>query len=455
MLFQSQEFTLLLLPVTLALFYAFAGSRDARDAIIGVSSLIFYGWWDPRFVPLFLAHVLATWAGAKATAATGRKLWADLAVAAQFASLAFFKYTDFLLQNLAAAMGATLPPSGIILPIGISFFTFQLVSYLIDVRRGESPAHSLREVYLFIAFFPQLIAGPIVRHNELVHQFALDPRRPGVAERLGKGFCLFVLGLAKKVLLADQLAATIDPLFAPGAAAPSFGQAWVGSLGFTLQVFLDFAAYSEMAIGLGYMFGFTIPENFAAPLRATDLQELWRRWHITLTRFLRDYLYRPLGGNRAGPGRFVFATMVTMTACGLWHGAGWNFLLWGVLHGVGLLVVAAWKTVDRPIPMLPAWFLTMFFFVAVNTVFRAPDLATAWTFIVTTTGVHGFGGPFAGMGIVAISGLVSIVLPASHRLAERWIKPYPALAVAAAAAFVYLVVYVGRGAPQSFVYFQF
>ena len=209
MLFQSQAFVLVLLPITLALYYAFAGRPLIRQAILVLSSLVFYGWWDARFVPLLLGHCVVAWAGPKLAQATGRRGFIDAAIVLQFLSLATFKYTNFLVANAEAVLGVALPKAEILLPIGISFFTFQLVSYLVDVRRGEAPAYSLWPILLYISFFPHLIAGPIVRHNELLPQFAADPRRSGVAERFGKGLTLFIVGLVKKVLIADGLAKVV------------------------------------------------------------------------------------------------------------------------------------------------------------------------------------------------------------------------------------------------------
>ena len=458
MLFQSQEFILLLLPITLALYYAVADRPTARQATLVLASLIFYGWWDARFVPLLLAHCAIAWAGPVLAQKTGRRAFIDAAIVLQFLSLAFFKYTNFLVANVEQATGIVLPKSDILLPIGISFYTFQLVSYLIDVRRGHAPAHPLGSILLYISFFPHLIAGPIVRHNELLPQFAADPLRPGVAERLGKGLTLFIIGMAKKVLLADPLSRLADPIFASAAlaaSATSFGSAWTGALAFTFQLFLDFSAYSEMAIGLALMFGLILPENFRNPYRATSLRDFWRRWHITLATFLRDYVYIPLGGNREGSARYVLAVMVTMGACGLWHGAGWTYVTWGLLHGAGLIACAAYQSLQRPLPAPVGWLLTMLFVIAGWVIFRSPTFAAAQDLLSAMAGFHGFSGRIQGRTLLIFAAAASLLMPSSHELIERWLKPWPSLAMPLAVTFAFMMLRINTEAPVNFIYFQF
>jgi D-alanyl-lipoteichoic acid acyltransferase DltB (MBOAT superfamily) len=257
------------------------------------------------------------------------------------------------------------------------------------------------------------------------------------------------------VLLADQLAPVVDAAFVPAAAAVSFGQAWTGAAGFTFQLFLDFSAYSEMAIGLALMFGLWLPENFQTPYRAADLRDFWRRWHITLSRFLRDYIYVPLGGSRHGFARYVLATMITMTLCGLWHGAGWTFVAWGAMHGVGLVVCAAYRTIGPPLPAPIGWALTMLFVIAGWVMFRSPDFGTAWTMLVAMAGLNGFDGRLASAGLIATAAAVSLLVPSSHDLANCWIRPYPPIGIALAGCFAYLVLRVSREQPVTFIYFQF
>jgi D-alanyl-lipoteichoic acid acyltransferase DltB (MBOAT superfamily) len=458
MLFQSQGFILLFLPAALAAYYALSRSASARQwALIG-ASLVFYGWWDARFIPLLIGQVTATWLLALLHARLNARWPLVLGVVLNLSSLATFKYLDFLLLNIEAASGLALPRAHIVLPIGISFFSFQLISYLVDRMRGDAPIYPYRPFALFVMVFPHLIAGPIVRHNELVPQFALDPRRPGLAQRFGIGLVIFTLGFAKKVLLADRLAPVADGLFQRASTqALTFVESWNAALAFSFQLFLDFSAYTEMAIGIALMFGLILPENFRRPYLAANLRDFWRRWHISLSKFLRDYLYIPLGGSRFGPARFVFATLVTMFLCGLWHGAGWTFVVWGVWHGAGLVICRAWQSLGRPMPVLAGWAVTMLFVIVGWVVFRAPDFSTAAGLLFAMSGANGWGGGFAGAGLIAASALVSLLVPSAHEIRARLERsePQPWFAAAAASLSVYCVLEVGRGAPVSFIYFQF
>ena len=373
MLLHSQIFLLAFLPATLALYYCFAHDARMRQWLLILASLIFYGWWDVRFVPLLLGQVLMTWVLAGLHFRTGSRwpLW--LAMGANLSVLGLFKYLDFLVGIAEQGLGITLPRAGLILPIGISFYTFQLVSYLADVLRGEAPRYELRKLTLFVVLFPHLIAGPIVRHNEIIPQFAEDPLRPGAAERISRGLALLVAGIAVKVFLADGLARIADPVFtAAELGVPALSQAVAGTLAFALQVFFDFAAYSDMAIGLALAMGLHFPLNFNQPYRSANLRQFWRRWHMTLSRFLRDYVYIPLGGSRAGTSRYVVATLATMGLCGLWHGAGWTFILWGLGHGIGLVICRFWDDAGLPMPALLGWLLTFVFAVVLFGLFRAP-----------------------------------------------------------------------------------
>src|SRR5262245_61952506 len=301
MLFQTQFYVLVFLPLAAALYYATADSVAVRQWLLIAASLIFYGWWDARFVVLPVAQITATWLPAAAEQRTKRRELLVAGVVLNLASLATFKYTDFLLASVESASGLSMPRANIILPIGISFFSFQLISYLVDRMRGDAPIYPYRSFALFVLLYPHLIAGPIVRHNELVPQFAADPRRSGVWQRIGIGLVIFIIGMAKKLLIADRLGTVVDPLFAQAATrALDFGEAWTAVLAFTFQLFLDFSAYTEMAIGSALIFGVVLPENFRRPYLSTDIRDFWRRWHISLSNFLRDYLYIPLGGSRHG-----------------------------------------------------------------------------------------------------------------------------------------------------------
>ena len=457
MLFQTQGFILVFLPIAVACYYVVAHSERARHAVLITASLVFYGWWDARFIPLLLGQIVGTWLLAYAHKSTGRAAWLYAGIALNLASLATFKYLDFLIGSLQALIGVDLPRANIILPIGISFFSFQLISYLVDRLRNDAPVYPLRPFALFVLFFPHLIAGPIVRHNELVPQLALDPRRDGLWLRMYAGLTLFTIGFAKKVLIADDLATRcVNPLFADSLRhSLTFAEAWNATVGFALQIFLDFSAYTEMAIGIALMFGLLLPDNFNRPYLATSLRDFWRRWHITLSTFIRDYLYIPLGGSRHGNARYVAATLGSMAICGLWHGAGWTYVVWGVWHGVGLVICRFWERLQRPMPTPLAWFATTLFVLAGWVVFRAPNFANAVELLRSMVGLNGFGGRFDQIGLIAVGILVSALVPSAHAIKDRWLRPNPAIAVAMGLIAAWCILKVGKGAPLNFIYFQF
>jgi D-alanyl-lipoteichoic acid acyltransferase DltB (MBOAT superfamily) len=456
MLFQSQVYVLAFLPVTVALYYAAAGSATLRQWVLIAASLFFYGWWDPRFIILVVSQITATWLLALAYERTKQRAWLVTGVILNLASLGTFKYLDFLLASFEAASGVALPRAHLILPIGISFFSFQLISYLVDRMRGDAPLYPFRPFALFVLVFPHVIAGPIVRHNELVPQFALSPLRDGLWMRIGTGLVIFTVGFGKKVLLADRLAPVVDQLFNHATQRVlDFGEAWTAALAFSFQLFLDFSAYTEMAIGTALLFGLLLPENFRRPYLSTSLRDFWRRWHISLSNFLRDYLYIPLGGSRAGAARFVFATIVTMGLCGLWHGAGWTYVVWGLWHGVGLVVCRGWQKLGRPMPELAGWALTMLFVLAGWVVFRASSFSTAGSVLASLAGLHGFAGAFAEAKLIALAALASAVIPSAYEMKDHLTRPRPVLAVVTALLAAFCVFEVGKGAPVNFIYFQF
>lgn len=456
MLFQSQFYVLVFLPAVAIAYYAVADYPRARQWFLIGASLVFYGWWDVRFVFLPISQVTMTWVLALIHERTARRSPLIAGIVLNLLSLGTFKYLNFALRSIEGALGVNLPQAPIILPIGISFFTFQLISYLVDRMRGQAPIYPFRPFALFVLLYPHLIAGPIVRHNELVPQFALKPRREGLWRRIGIGLLIFTIGFAKKVLLADPLGAVVDPLFAgANLHALNLGQAWTAVLAFSFQLFLDFSAYTEMAIGSALIFGLILPENFRRPYVATDIRDFWRRWHISLSNFLRDYLYIPLGGSRRGPWRYVLATTVTMGLCGLWHGAGWTFVVWGLWHGVGLAVCHGWQRLGRPMPKLAGWFVTMLFVLVGWVIFRAASFTVAASVLGSLAGAGGWGGSLQEIKLLIAAALASALIPSAHEIIDGVKVPYPALAVGAAALAVSCLLKVGEGAPVQFIYFQF
>src|SRR5437773_12566300 len=355
MLFNSYAFILGFMPMTLLLFHGLRGAGFARSSIglLALLSLVFYGWWNPIYLLLIVPLMLVNFAlAARIVPRDGRRPHAArpllvLGIVLNLATLGYFKYANFFVDNLHAVAGLDLALGTVVLPIGISFFTFQKIAFLVDAYRNRVDRLDFIDYVLFVTFFPQLIAGPIVHHSEVIRQFREQEtvKMPTIA----LGVTIFTIGLAKKVMLADTAALYASPLFDAVAAGarPDALAAWGAALAYTAQLYFDFSGYSDMAIGAGLLFGIRLPVNFASPYRAESIIDFWHRWHITLSRFLRDYLYVPLGGNRKGRARRYVNLLITMVLGGFWHGAGWTFVIWGALHGFYLVVNHLWRALRR------------------------------------------------------------------------------------------------------------
>lgn len=465
MLFHSQLFLLIFLPLALAGYYLAAGSGARRGAVrqwwLLLASLTFYGYWDVRFLPLLIGSVCLNWLFAKLfVAKTPARLFIPAGVALNLLVLGIFKYANFF-GAILADIGLVAPQTwSIVLPLGISFFTFQQISYLVDRSRGTAPAYGFREYAAYVCFFPQLIAGPIVRHDELIGQFAADPRRDGLHERMVRGAVLLTIGLIKKLVFADTLARIADPLYQAAEAGKSLalGESWLAAGAFGLQIYFDFSAYSDMAIGIALMFGFLLPMNFNAPYRADSIREFWRRWHMTLSRFLRDYLYIPLGGSRHGEVRLMAAVMGTMLLGGLWHGAGWTFVAWGGIHGIALAINNYWNQYLKPLPKPFGWIFTLLVVYFAWVLFRAESFAGAASIMAGMVGANGLALAADAAGkawIIPLAALVSVVGPSSQQAALEDLEPNSAWTLASALAFAYAVIAAGGGLGQEFIYFQF
>ncbi len=455
MLFNSQVFLLIFLPVTLLVWYRAVDHRRARVWILVAASFFFYGWWDARLVPLLAASIGVNWLLARHAP---RRALAPLGVALNLGVLGVFKYADFFAGTLGALLGTRHEGFGIVLPLGISFFTFQQISYLVDRSRGRAPRYDCGEYALFVSFFPQLIAGPIVRHGQIIDQYRLHPLRDGFHERFGKGLLLLVTGLVKKVALADELARIADPVFehavTAGALAPA--DAWAGTLAFGFQIYFDFSGYSDMAIGLALLFGLSLPLNFNAPYTAASISEFWRRWHITLSTFLRDYLYIPLGGNRHGVARQYLALMITMLLGGLWHGAAWTFVAWGALHGAALCLNHALRQRGISLPAGSGRALTFLFVMLAWIPFRAEDFGSALVVFQSLWWPGGAAGLALERVWLIVPALVLAVLgPTSQELALERARPRRAYAAAAGVLLTVLAMATGGWHTPEFIYFQF
>jgi alginate O-acetyltransferase complex protein AlgI len=394
MLFNTPEFIFVFLPLAVVIHFALA-RLSMNAAIVGttLTSLIFYSWWNPPFVLLPIISIAANfWLARRMVLAepkTTRQMMI-VGIASNLIVLCYYKYADFFLSIFDGR------PIGIPnVPLALSFTTFVQIAFLVYVHQRR-PALELRSYALFVAFFPHLIAGPIVRWGSLGRQLT-DPARYRLDwNNVALGLTIFTFGLAKKVLLADSIAPYSTEVFDAAARGEPLTAiaAWGGTLAFVLQIFFDFSGYSEMAVGLGLLFNYRLPINFAAPMRATNLSDLWRRWHITLARFLRDFIYIPLSPGKPGKVRRSLNLLVTMTLGGLWHGANWTFVAWGAMQGIGLAIHMAWQTWRGPRRPTPAgrllgWFITFTFFVASGIFFRAADISTSWHLFTAMTGFGG------------------------------------------------------------------
>src|SRR3984893_14903544 len=395
MLFSSYTFLFQFLPAT-ALAFAAARLHSPRAGIkvLAAASLVFYGAWRPIYLLLLLASIAVNFSlGLRMEDPLRRRAIGTFGVVLNLALLCYFKYTNFIFDSVNTLTGAPLPFFNIVLPLGISFFTFQQIAYLVDVMRGAKIERDIVSYTLFVSFFPHLIAGPLA---------------------------IFAAGLFKKVVVADNLAQFVSPVFAHldaggGVTTP---WAWLATLAYTLQIYFDFSCYSDMAVGLALFFGIRLPVNFRSPYQALSIVEFWRRWHITLSRFLRDYLYIPLGGNRLGEQRRYINLMVTMLLGGLWHGAGWNFLIWGGLHGVYLSVNHLWREwrgadaralrAGRAAKAL-CWALTFFAVVVAWVFFRARTMAGAWQMLGSLFGFEAGSSAYASAGILQLVDLPVLV----------------------------------------------
>jgi alginate O-acetyltransferase complex protein AlgI len=453
--------------VVFVLSWALMPHPRAWRPFIVVASYVFYGWVDWRWVLLLVASTLVNTVAARVMAVSPsqrvRKRALIAAVVFDVGLLCVFKYLGFFVTEVddfldALGLGSPLPLLQIVLPIGISFFTFQAISYVVDVYRGDTRAASLGDVAILQAFFPHLVAGPIVRANELLPQLRM-PRDPRTV-LAGPGLFLVAGGLVKKTVVADELARrVVDPVF-DDPTAHSGAEVLLAIYGFAAQIYCDFSGYTDMAIGLALLLGFVLPQNFNRPYLALSLQDFWRRWHMTLSRWLRDYLYIPLGGNRHGERRTYRNLMLTMLLGGLWHGAAWTFVIWGGIHGAALSV-ERWGREHLPGFRLPRWlaWLVTFNVVCLAWVFfRSPNLSTAFDML----GQIGASGPSPlvtlPMVFLTVAAIVTQALPNGWwRRAESWLvaRPVAAQGVAFGALLVVADAAVGQQGVAPFIYFQF
>ncbi len=396
MLFNSYEFIFIFLPFSFFIYFFLLHRRlvIAAKGFLVFASLFFYAWWNIIYLPIILSSIVFNFVIGDLLNNKSQKLRIHkksllaLGISANIGLLGYFKYSDFFIENINLVANASIPLLQLTLPLAISFFTFQQIAYLVDSYRRETSEYDFLNYTLFVTFFPQLIAGPIVHHAEMMPQFASRWNWGKNYRHVAMGLFIFSIGLFKKVVIADSFAvwATAGFDYAP---VLTFFEAWATSLSYTFQLYFDFSGYTDMAIGAALLFNIKLPINFNSPYKAVDIQDFWRRWHMTLSRFLKDYVYIPLGGNREGALSTYFNLLITFVIAGVWHGAGWTFVFWGLLHGVALVVHRIWKQFTYKMPRVIAWLITFNFINMAWVFFRADSWDDAIKVISGMLGLSG------------------------------------------------------------------
>lgn len=411
MLFNSPAFLFIFLPLVFcAVWVARRLSANSTAYVLSLASLVFYAAWDIDYLALLVLSVLFNFFLARSLYREPDKWRLVFGVVVNLMLIGGFKYADFFTTNVNVLTGSDWPMMNLILPLGISFFTFQQISFIVEAHKREIDAFpDLNAYLLYVSFFPQLIAGPICRPNQLLGQFRSLSTSPAVSDKdIGKGLAYIVIGLFKKVIVADSLAGFVDPSFG-SVSALSFYDAWSCVLAYTLQLYFDFSAYCEIAIGIGLLFGIRLPVNFDSPYKSFDIQEFWRRWHITLGLFIKTYVYIPLGGNRFGSLVRISCLMFTMLVGGLWHGAGWTFVLWGGVHGLYLIIFLVWSSVSPfTLPKYLARSLTFLCVLLAWVLFRSESVDEALVLYATLFGFNGFELPLLYSSVPGIELLVDV-----------------------------------------------
>ena len=381
MLFNSYGFIFLFLPISFFIYFYLNYKRltVASKGFLIFSSLFFYSWWNISYLPLILISMLFNFVignSLNKNTKVDKKLLLTIGIGFNLLFLGYFKYSDFFIENINLIFNSDIKLLYLVLPLAISFFTFQQIAYLVDSYKGETKEYDFLNYALFVTFFPQLIAGPIVHHKEMMPQFSKNRNKVINYRNIAMGLFIFSIGLFKKVIIADIFSRWATLGF-DTATTLNLIEAWVTSLSYTFQLYFDFSGYTDMAIGIALLFNIKLPINFNSPYKATDIQDFWRRWHITLTRFLRDYIYIPLGGNREGSFRTYTNLFIVFLIGGLWHGAGWTFIFWGFLHGMASVIHKAWKSLGFRLHSWIAWFITFNFVNIAWIFFRAKEWGDA------------------------------------------------------------------------------
>jgi D-alanyl-lipoteichoic acid acyltransferase DltB (MBOAT superfamily) len=498
MLFNTPLYIFLFLPITVLVYFSLNRARltTGGKAWLVLASLFFYGYWNPSYLLLIIGSVLVNYSIGRSlqryqrqTGPRGpsRKALLAVGVLINLGLLAYFKYTDFILVNAAWIVGIEATPLEIILPLAISFFTFQQIAYLVDCYQTDTQEYDFLNYCMFVTFFPQLIAGPIVHHSEMMPQFMRKRNLVTHWGNIALGIAIFSLGLFKKVVIADSFSIWANAGFDSHGVIRIY-DAWATSLSYSFQLYYDFSGYTDMAIGAALLFNIRLPVNFNSPYRATDIQDFWRRWHMTLSRWLRDYVYIPLGGSRLGESRTLVNIFATFLLGGLWHGAAWTFVIWGAMHGGALIAHRLWKNAGLRMPAILGWFVT-FMFVNITWIFfraetfpdamrilgamfKLPDrliFTHKYTETINSQNLFGFLqdgpgqlGPAIWLPLIAFA-LAAFLLPNSVQRAgfvpaqprHHFRADWGHSVIVAVLLFLSILTFLGETAPSEFLYFNF
>jgi alginate O-acetyltransferase complex protein AlgI len=472
MLFNSFNYLFIFLPLTVIVYFGLHRARWALGAKIWLlgASLFFYAYWNPVYLPLILCSIVVNYViggglGPNGPKQMSKRFILTVGIVFNLSLLGYFKYADFFIANINRLTGGHYPSLQIILPLAISFFTFQQIAYIVDSYYNAANERQFLDYALFVSFFPQLIAGPIVHHKEMMWQFKRLQNHMLSYENLSRGLYIFLIGLFKKVVIADNFGIWADNGFADPAGL-SFLEAWATSLCYTFQLYFDFSGYTDMAIGAALMININLPINFNSPYKAVDLIDFWRRWHMTLGRFLKNYLYIPLGGNRHGPVKTICNLMITFLLGGIWHGAGWTFAVWGGLHGMGTVINRLWRTRGVAMPKPLAWLMTFIFVNMAWVIFRADTLADAVKVLSAMAGAggngFGLGAMFVGRAgavklvfMLALFLIISVFTKNSNQLKTAFKPTVWHAAYLTAISLICFVALFYLNVPSEFLYFQF
>jgi len=394
MLFNSYEYIFLFLPLTFFVYFYLNSKRltEASKGFLVLSSLFFYSWWNVVYLPVILSSMLVNYTIGRSfskdrSKKVSKKTILTIGILFNLFLLGYFKYMDFFIENINFVTDANFSTLNLVLPLAISFFTFQQIAYLVDSYRNETHEYDFLNYSLFVTFFPQLIAGPIVHHKEMMPQFANVKNKVKNYRNISLGIFVFSIGLFKKVAIADTFAVWANNGF-DKAGVLTFIEAWATSLSYTFQLYFDFSGYTDMAIGAALLFNIRLPINFNSPYKALNIQDFWRRWHMTLSRFLRDYVYIPLGGNKDGEYKTYANLFATFLVGGIWHGAGWTFIVWGVLHGIAMITHRIYSRLGFKMNKILAWIITFNFINITWVFFRAKDLESAFFMLEAMFGIE-------------------------------------------------------------------